>query len=71
MWKVFKHWFQLLFQIIEKKNKQKQLNYSPTVNFQQWTRRKIAHNLLKQKSKYQKNMEAYQSQHVVHPIIVS
>lgn len=32
---------------------------------------KIAHNLLKQKSKYQKNMEAYQSQHVVHPIIVS
>ena len=26
---------------------------------------------LKQKSKYQKNMEAYQSQHVVHPIIVS
>ena len=63
--------FNFYFKLLKKKNKQKQLNYSPTVNFQQWTRRKIAHNLLKQKSKYQKNIEAYQSQHVVHPIIVS
>lgn len=28
------------FKLLRKKNKQKQLNYSPTVNFQQWTRRK-------------------------------
>lgn len=31
--------FNFYFKLLEKKNKQKQLNYSPTVNFQQWTRR--------------------------------
>ena len=72
MWKVFKHWFQLLFQIIEKKKTNKN-NWITLLRwiFNNGRDGKIAHNLLKQKSKYQKNMEAYQSQHVVHPIIVS
>lgn len=68
MWKVFKHWYQLLFQIIEKKKPTKTIEL---LSYGEFSTMDATEKSLKQKSKYQKNMEAYQSQQVVHPIIVS
>lgn len=60
--------FNFYFKLLKKKKQTKTIEL---LSYGEFSTMDATEKSLKQKSKYQKNMEAYQSQQVVHPIIVS